>query len=112
MDRFFEPVDAPWRGLGVIAASGLALRPEHAKWDAARRFDLEVPPAQDHPGCRCGEVLRGMLTPPECKLFATACTLQPGGALHGFQRGHLRGLVPLSPRGVAQPTQPRPRDVK
>jgi hydrogenase expression/formation protein HypD len=75
MNSFFQPVDAPWRGLGVIPASGLALRPEHAKWDAARRFDLEVPPAQDYPGCRCGEVLRGLMSPPECQLFATACTL-------------------------------------
>ncbi len=73
MNRFFLPVDAPWRGLGLIPASGLALRPEYAHLDAAKRFDVAVPPAQDHPGCRCGEVLRGLMTPPECKLFAGVC---------------------------------------
>ena len=73
MNRFFEPVDAPWRGLGIIPASGLAIRPEFAHLDAAKRFDVSVPPAQDHPGCRCGDVLRGLITPPECKLFNTVC---------------------------------------
>ena len=74
MNRFFQAVDAPWRGLGLIPLSGLALRPEYADWDAAQRFDVSVPPAQDHPGCKCGEVLRGLLSPPECGLFAKVCT--------------------------------------
>lgn len=73
MNQFFEPVDAPWRGLGLIPASGLALREQYAHLDAARRFDVAVPPAKDHPGCRCGDVLRGLITPPECKLFAGVC---------------------------------------
>lgn len=73
MNRYFEPVDAPWRGLGLIPQSGLALRPEFAHLDAAKKFDVSVPPAQDHPGCRCGDVLRGLIAPPECKLFATVC---------------------------------------
>jgi len=73
MNRFFEPVDAPWRGLGPIPASGLAPRAEYGHLDAAKRFDVAVPPAKDHPGCRCGDVLRGLITPPECKLFAGVC---------------------------------------
>jgi len=73
MDEVFQPVDAAWRGLGVIPQSGLDLRPEFAHFDARRRLDLEVPPAQDPPACRCGDVLRGLVRPPECKLFARAC---------------------------------------
>ncbi len=73
MNRYFMPVDAPWRGLGDIPQSGLALRPEFAHLDAAQRFDLAVPRAKDHPGCRCGDVLRGLISPPECKLFAGVC---------------------------------------
>ncbi len=74
MDRVFHAVEAPWRGLGRIPESGLALRPEIRTFDAAYRFDLRVPPAQEPPGCRCGDVLRGMLSPPECRLFRKSCT--------------------------------------
>jgi len=74
MNQVFEPLDAPWRGLGVIPMSGLKLREEFAAFDAARRFDLSVPPPRENPACRCGEVLKGLCTPPECPLFATACT--------------------------------------
>ena len=73
MNRVFEPVDAPWRGLGVIPGSGLGLRPEFEALDARKKFNLEVPPAPEPPGCRCGEVLRGVMTPPECPLFRKVC---------------------------------------
>lgn len=73
MERVFVPVDAPWRGLGVIPQSGLEPGGEFADLDARRRFDLSVPDAGDAPGCRCGDVLRGLIRPPECKLFATVC---------------------------------------
>lgn len=73
MNLVFEPVDAPWRGLGVIPGSGLGIRPEFQAWDARRRFDLEVPPASEPPGCRCGDVLRGLLIPPDCRLFRRGC---------------------------------------
>jgi hydrogenase expression/formation protein HypD len=68
--------EAQWRGLGAIPASGLALRQEYARFDAARRFPVEVAPAREPAGCRCGDVLRGVLLPPECPLFARACTPQ------------------------------------
>ncbi len=74
MERYFKPCDAPWRGLGPIPLSGLAIREEFAHLDASRRFDTEVPPATDHPGCKCGDVLRGLMRPPECSLFDTVCT--------------------------------------
>jgi len=73
VDRFFVPADAIWRGLGAIPGSGLALRPEYAHRDAAR-IEVEVPEPVEPAGCRCGEVLRGSIDPPECPLFATTCT--------------------------------------
>ncbi len=74
MEQVFTPVDAPWRGLGWIPMSGLGFNPAFAEFDARARFDLEVPPAADHPGCRCGDVLRGLVRPPQCKLFGQVCT--------------------------------------
>jgi hydrogenase expression/formation protein HypD len=75
MEAVFEPVDARWRGLGTIPGSGLSLREEYRDWDARFRFGLsspeEVPPPR---GCRCGDVLRGVLDPPDCPLFGRACT--------------------------------------
>jgi hydrogenase expression/formation protein HypD len=74
MDEVFEPCDTPWRGLGIIPMSGLALREKYAAHDAARRFDLEVPAAKEPAGCLCAEVLRGVARPFDCKLFRKACT--------------------------------------
>lgn len=73
MNQAFEPVDSPWRGLGLIPKSGQGLREEFRAFDARSRFDLEVPPASEPPGCRCGDVLRGVVAPPDCPLFRTAC---------------------------------------
>lgn len=72
--QVFEPCSAVWRGLGAIPESGLTLRPAYRRFAAEDVFDLQVPPAKDHPGCGCGEVLRGMITPLECPLFRKACT--------------------------------------
>lgn len=74
MARAFEVADAEWRGLGVIPASGLRIRPEFAAHDAAIAFPVEVPASREPPGCRCGNVLRGALSPPECPLFRKVCT--------------------------------------
>jgi hydrogenase expression/formation protein HypD len=74
MDRVFEVGPAEWRGLGTVADSGLAIRAEYTSFDAGRRFEVEPGPTQEHPGCRCGDVLRGTVTPPECPLFGQACT--------------------------------------
>jgi hydrogenase expression/formation protein HypD len=74
MTKVFAPCDAPWRGLGVIARSGLAIRPEFAQFDAMRRFDLEVVERPEPKGCACGEILTGTRTPPQCTLFGKMCT--------------------------------------
>ncbi len=74
LERVFEVVDRPWRGLGMVPAGGLALRPEFAELDAERRFPSRPTPACESGLCRAGEVLRGVLRPPECPAFGTACT--------------------------------------
>ena len=74
IDRVFEVCDGQWRGLGVIPESGYTLREQFAGFDAARRFEVAVEPAIEARGCRCGEVLRGIITPGDCALFGRACT--------------------------------------
>jgi hydrogenase expression/formation protein HypD len=72
----FIPADAHWRGLGLIPGSGVSIRPQYARFDAGARFApvlAHVPPPKATP-CRCGEVLRGILPPPDCPLFGTTCT--------------------------------------
>jgi len=76
MERVFEIADAEWRGLGTVPASGLRLREAYARFDAARAFPVEVEPAREPPGCRCGDILRGVLLPTECPLFGEVCTPQ------------------------------------
>ncbi len=66
---FFE-----WRGLGTIAESALKLRPEFADWDAELRFEVPGVRVADPKACQCGEVLKGVLKPWECKVFGTSCT--------------------------------------
>jgi len=76
MEQVFEISDAEWRGFGTVPASGLQISETYARFDAARAFPVEVAPAHEPPGCRCGEVLRGVLLPPECALFGKVCTPQ------------------------------------
>lgn len=81
LHQVFEPCDAAWRGLGVLPGSGLAIRPEYAVFDAEQALTLNVPEAAENPACRCGEVLKGKMTPFDCPLFATVCTPEePVGA--------------------------------
>jgi hydrogenase expression/formation protein HypD len=72
----FEPVDGYWRGLGKIGKSTLALKREYSQFDAFKRFGLEDVPGKDLSGCRCGEVLCGLIEPVQCPLFGTRCTVQ------------------------------------
>lgn len=74
MGTVFESVEASWRGLGVIPASGLGIREEFASFDTGRIFDMTVPRSEDPRGCVCGEILTGMRIPPECPLYRKACT--------------------------------------
>lgn len=71
-----------WRGLGSIDYSGVRLRERYARYDAERRFSLPNLKIADPKACQCGEVLKGILKPRECKVFGTDCTPEtPLGAL-------------------------------
>lgn len=72
--RVFELVDRQWRGIGMIPASGLGLRPEFADYDAERKFDLYGIEASEPAACMAGEVLRGNLKPPDCPAFGSPCS--------------------------------------
>jgi hydrogenase expression/formation protein HypD len=74
VDAIFEPVDMEWRGLGMIAGSGLAIRKEYADFDAQARFSITVPASTEPPGCLCGQILKGKIAPPACPLFGRRCT--------------------------------------
>ncbi|HUF31957.1 MAG TPA: hydrogenase formation protein HypD [Acidimicrobiales bacterium] len=65
-----------WRGLGFIAQSALKLNSDFAAWDAELRFDVPGVRVADPKACQCGEVLKGVIKPWECKVFGTACTPQ------------------------------------
>ncbi|MBB3171698.1 hydrogenase formation protein HypD [Parvibacter caecicola] len=74
IDEVFETCSATWRGLGEIPGSGYRIRDEFAEFDAMRRFQPEVEPVREHAGCRCGDVLRGIMAPSDCPLFRKVCT--------------------------------------
>ena len=74
LDKVFEVATTPWRGFGDVPASGLRFREASAHRDAAVRFPVEVAPTREPPGCRCGEVLRGVIDPTDCALFRRVCS--------------------------------------
>lgn len=79
--RVYQPADSTWRGVGTIPGSGLEIREEFRCFDAERRFSVSIPTPEEPRGCRCGEVLRGVLDPAECGLFGRRCTPEtPEGA--------------------------------
>jgi hydrogenase expression/formation protein HypD len=73
MNQVFEPCDADWRGMGIIPASGLKLREEYQQFNAELAFDIKPCPTEEHKGCLCGEILRGVKTPQDCGLFGKVC---------------------------------------
>jgi len=80
LERVFRPVPAAWRGLGEIPGSGLGFTEEFQFFDASRRFSIPEFASRESPGCRCGDVLRGICSPLQCPLFRTACNpLHPVG---------------------------------
>jgi len=79
MHEGFEPADVKWRGFPTIPASGLVLSDEYQEYDARQRFEddlaeLKGKEFKEPKGCRCGEVLRGIIRSEECPLFAKTCT--------------------------------------
>ncbi len=100
-----------WRGLGFIANSALKLAPAFADWDAELRFAVPGVRVADPKACQCGEVLKGVIKPWECKVFGTACTPEtPIGtcmvssegacaAYYNFGRMHRDAAVTLGRKG-------------
>ena len=74
MGAVFEPSPANWRGIGVVPESGLRLRKEYQGFDAELCFDFDPGPTIEPKGCLCGDILRGVKAPLDCKLFRSACT--------------------------------------
>ncbi len=75
--EFFE-----WRGLGSIDYSGVRMRPTFARFDAEKKFSVPNTKIADPTACQCGEVLKGVIKPPQCKVFGTSCTPEnPLGSL-------------------------------
>jgi hydrogenase expression/formation protein HypD len=78
-----------WRGLGFISQSALRLSDAYADLDAERRFGVPGVRVADPKACQCGEVLKGVIKPWECKVFGTACTPD-----------HAIGTCMVSPEGA------------
>lgn len=79
VNKYFEPADACWRGMGVIEGSGMMLRKEYEAFDAGSAGLTED--VKKNKGCRCDQVLMGKIKPKECPLFGKVCTpMTPQGA--------------------------------
>lgn len=74
VNEVFEPCDAVWRGLGEIPQSGLRLKEKYRQFDARWQFELSDTYCEEPKGCKCGEILKGKISPKECPLFGSACT--------------------------------------
>ncbi len=74
LDKYFEPADAYWRGIGIIPKSGLKLRAAYASFDANIKFKPPLSDGKEPELCSCGDILRGVKIPTECPLFGTGCT--------------------------------------
>ena len=74
MDRVFETCPARWRGMGLVANSGLKFKAEFERFNAEIAFEINPGPVVEPKGCLCGDILRGVKTPQDCQLFAKVCT--------------------------------------
>ncbi|MGB3346000.1 MAG: hydrogenase formation protein HypD [Candidatus Humimicrobiia bacterium] len=76
----FDKSDALWRGLGIISQSGLVIKEKYSQFDALKKFPVDPPPVKKHKGCKCGDVLKGLIMPYNCPLFKNVCNpLNPVG---------------------------------
>jgi len=74
MEEVFETCPAEWRGIGEVPDSGLKVRKEYQPFDAEVAFDIDPGSPYEPEGCICGDILRGVKTPLDCRLFGKACT--------------------------------------
>ncbi|MGB2705854.1 MAG: hydrogenase formation protein HypD [Candidatus Omnitrophota bacterium] len=76
LNSVFKAEDSEWRGLGIIKKSGLKLRKKYSAFDAEKKFKVKVKTTCTPRGCICGEILHGIKSPPDCKLFRRICNPQ------------------------------------
>ena len=74
MHQVFELCSACWRGIGEIPMSGMSIKKEYKAFDAASKFNINLPDVPEPKGCACGEILMGLKTPKQCGLYKKTCT--------------------------------------
>lgn len=74
INEIFETRDDWWRGLGVLKDSGLGIRKKYEFFDAEKQIAVNVEPTKEPKGCICGEILKGLKKPDDCKLFRKVCS--------------------------------------
>lgn len=86
VDRYFEPCDAAWRGMGLVPDSGLCLKEQYQEYDAgSKELLLDI---KHNKACQCEEILMGRKKPTDCKLFKKVCNpLNPQGACMVSEEG-------------------------
>jgi hydrogenase expression/formation protein HypD len=89
LQQVFALADKNWRGIGLIPGGGLVLREEFQAFDARVKFSFQSPSAIEETVCRMGEVLRGVVKPPDCPAFARSCRPE-----------HPLGAAMVSPEGA------------
>src|ERR1700740_342920 len=98
-----------WRGLGFISQSALRINEKYGEWDSERRFSVPGVRVTDPKAAQCGEVLKGVLKPAQCKLFAKECTPEhPVGALMVSSEGSCAAYYNYEHRKTAQLTNVSP----
>lgn len=73
VDKYLQPCDAEWRGIGMIPDSGVELKDEYADYDARKKHSIPKMEYEKKTGCRCGNVLQGQIKPNQCPLFGKVC---------------------------------------
>ncbi|MBD2465214.1 hydrogenase formation protein HypD [Oscillatoria sp. FACHB-1407] len=110
MRQVFQVREAfEWRGLGDIPQSGLKMRPEYAQFDAEVKFTLPHRQVADHKACACGEILKGVKKPWECKVFGTGCTPEhPIGACMVSSEGACAAYYKYGRLSLESPAKKQP----
>jgi len=111
LEQVFQVIDRPWRGLGVIPASGLGLSDAYADFDAERRFSFSRVSAPESAECQSGRVLQGAIKPDQCPAFGTRCTPEhPLGATMVSSEGACAAYYRYRPtvRPSGPPLYPQP----
>ena len=98
--KVFIKSSSVWRGIGKVEKSGLEIKGEYAAFNAAERFHIKIKPAKENKNCICGKVLKGLVTPPGCKLFGKVCKPEnPVGACMVSSEGTCAAYYKYSSQG-------------